>query len=55
MQEDNLRSALLLEQSALFQLHTAPALLRKYAFHTVLAGLRYNSCRQQQLGMNAYK
>ena len=55
MQEDNLRAALLLEQAALFQLHTSPPLLRKFAFHTVLAGLRYNNCKQQRLGTHAYK
>ena len=54
-QEDSVRAALLLEQAALFQLYTAPPLLRKFAFHTVLAGLRYNGCKQQNLGMRAYK
>ena len=55
MQEENLRAALVLEQAAQCLLHTSPPHVRKYAFHMVLSGLRYNSCGQQQLGMRAYR
>jgi hypothetical protein len=44
-----------LEQAAQCLLHTSPPHVRKYAFHMVLSGLRYNSCGQQQLGMRAYR
>ncbi len=54
-QEENLRAALVLEQAAQCLLHTSPPHVRKYAFHMVLSGLRYNSCGQQQLGMRAYR
>ena len=55
VQEENLRAALVLEQAAQCLLHTSPPHVRKYAFHMVLSGLRYNSCGQQQLGMRAYR
>ena len=55
VQEENLRAALVLEQAAQCLLHTSPPHVRKYAFHMVLSGLRYNSYGQQQLGMRAYR
>ena len=54
-QEENLRAALVLEQAAHCLLRTAPPHVRKYAFHMVLSGLRYNACGQQQLGIRAYR
>ncbi len=54
-QEENLRAALLLEQAALCLLRVSPPSVRKYAFHMVLAGLRYNACDQKALGMRAYR
>ncbi|KAK9823583.1 hypothetical protein WJX72_003982 [[Myrmecia] bisecta] len=54
-QEENLRAALLLEQAALYLLHISPPGIRKFAFHMVLAGLRFNACDQKQLGLSAYR
>ena len=54
-QEENLRAALLLEQAALCLLRMQPPAVRKFAFHMVLAGLRYNACDQKGLGTRAYK
>ncbi|KAK9825400.1 hypothetical protein WJX81_000447 [Elliptochloris bilobata] len=53
--EEGLRAALLLEQAALCLLRVAPPALRKFAFHMVLAGLRYSSCGQSALGARAYR
>ena len=55
MQEENLRAALLLEQAALCLLRVQPPSVRKFAFHMVLAGLRYNACDQKGLGTRAYR
>lgn len=55
MQEsDNVRSALLLEQAALYLLHVQPPALRKFAFTIVLAGLKYLNHNQRMLGIRAY-
>ena len=54
-QEENLRAALLLEQAAWALLRTQPPHARKFAFHMVLSGLRYNACQQASLGMRAYR
>ncbi len=54
-QEENLRAALLLEQAAFCLLHVAPPHVRKFAFHMVLSGLRYNACGQVPLGVRAYR
>lgn len=54
-QEENLRAALLLEQAAFCLLHVAPPHVRKFAFHMVLSGLRYNACVQVPLGVRAYR
>ncbi|KAK3240229.1 hypothetical protein CYMTET_49920 [Cymbomonas tetramitiformis] len=53
-QESPLRAALLLEQSAYCYLHSQPQLLRKFGFHMVLAGQRYNSCHQRWHAIRAY-
>lgn len=50
-----MRAALLLEAAAQCLLHMAPPAIRKFAFHMVLAGLRYNACDQKQLGVAAYR
>jgi hypothetical protein len=55
LQEENLRAALLLEQAALCLLRVQPPAVRKFAFHLVLAGLRYNACDQKGLGTRAYR
>jgi trafficking protein particle complex subunit 8 len=55
LQEENLRAALLLEQAAWALLRTQPPHARKFAFHMVLSGLRYNACQQVPLGMRAYR
>ena len=49
-----MRSALLMEQAALFLLQTAPPSLRKFAFTMVLAGLKYLSFSQRSLGIRCY-
>lgn len=55
-QEENLRAGLLLEQAAHSLLRLAPSPhTRKFAFHLVLAGLRYNLCGQKELALRAYK
>ena len=54
-QEDKLGAAVLLEQAAHLELLCSPPARRKYAFHTVLAGLSYNGCGQARLGMHAYR
>ena len=55
LQEDKLGAAVLLEQAAHLELLCSPPARRKYAFHTVLAGLSYNGCGQARLGMHAYR
>ena len=55
MQEENLRSGLLLEQGALCLLRARPPRLRRFAFHLTLAGLRFNACDQKLLGARAYR
>ena len=54
-QEESLCAALLLEQASLCLLHTTPPLVRKFAFHMALAGLRYSSCDQRPLATRAYR
>ena len=54
-QEDDLRAGLLLEQAAHCLLALQPPHVRKFAFHLVLAGLRYDMCGQRSLAHRAYK
>jgi hypothetical protein len=54
LQEENLRAGLLLEQAAYCLLALQPPHVRKFAFHLVLAGLRYDMCGQKVLSMRAY-
>lgn len=53
-QEENLRAGLLLEQAAYCLLSHQPPHTRKFAFHLVLAGLRFDMCEQKQLSTRAY-
>ena len=46
MQESDLRSALLLEQAAHCFIKMRTPLIRKYAFHMILAGHRFNKAWQ---------
>jgi hypothetical protein len=55
IQEENLRAGLLLEQAAHCLLSQSPPHVRKFAFHLVLAGLRYDMCAQKGLAQRAYK
>ena len=55
MQEEDARAAVLLEQAAICLLHQQPPSRRRFAFHLVLAGLRYNSCNLRNLGRHAYR
>ncbi len=54
-QEENARAGVLLEQSAYCLLFTAPPSVRKFAFHMVLAALRYNSGGFKRLALHCYK
>ena len=46
LQDDDVRNALFLEQVAHAFLHTKPPMVRKYAFHMVLASHRYYRAMQ---------
>jgi tetratricopeptide (TPR) repeat protein len=52
--EDNLRGGLLLERAAHSLLRLRPPQPRKFSFHLVLAGLRYNQGGQRALARRAY-
>ncbi len=54
-QEDDLRAGLLLEQAAHCLLALQPPHVRKFAFHLVLAGLRYDMCAQRSLAHRVYR
>lgn len=53
--EDSARAALLLEQSSYCLLRAGPPMVRKFAFHLVLAGLRFHGCKQKRLAVHAYR
>jgi len=53
-QENDIRAALLLDRAAHLLLQGTKAQLRKFAFHMVLAGLRYNKAGAQELAARAY-
>ena len=55
LQEDNACAGLLLEQAAHCLLAQPHPHARKFAFHQVLAGLRYNLCDQKGLALRAYR
>lgn len=52
-EDSDLRSALLLEQAAFCFLHSK--MIRKYAFHMVLAGHRYSKASQRKHSLKCYK
>lgn len=54
-QEDNVRAGLLLEQAAHYLLACHPPQTRKFAFHLVLAALRYKLCDQAILARYTYR
>eukprot|EP01018_Ginkgo_biloba_P005816 Gb_19012 [translate_table: standard] len=53
-EEPNLRAGVLLEQAAYCYLRANPPMLRKFGFHLVLAGNRYNVCNQRKHAIRAY-
>lgn len=52
--EEDLRAALLIERAALLLLRVQPARVRKFAFHLVLAGLRYSKGGARDLAARSY-
>eukprot|EP00850_Spirogloea_muscicola_P017760 SM000156S02116 [mRNA] locus=s156:54554:63177:+ [translate_table: standard] len=54
LEETNLRAGILLEQAAYCFLRSTPPMIRKYGFHMVLAGNRYNLCGQRKHAARAY-
>ncbi|KFM25113.1 Trafficking protein particle complex subunit 8 [Auxenochlorella protothecoides] len=54
-EEDNTGAGLLLEQAAHSLLRLQPPRARKFAFHLVLAGLRYGACDQDGLAQRCYR
>ncbi|KAK5639608.1 hypothetical protein RI129_012100 [Pyrocoelia pectoralis] len=55
-EESDLRSALLLEQASYnFLSCTRPQMVRKYAFHMVLAGHRFSKASQKKHALRCYK
>lgn len=55
-EDSDLRSALLLEQAAYaFLKSQKPVMLRKYAFHLVLAGHRYSKASQRKQSLSCYQ
>ncbi|CAI6009295.1 unnamed protein product [Closterium sp. NIES-65] len=55
LQESGVKAAVLLEQAAVCFVRVTPPMLRKYGFHMVLAGNRYNLASQRKHAMRAYK
>lgn len=53
-EDSDLRSALLLEQAAHCYLHNNQPLIRKYAFHMILAGHRYSKSVQRKHTLRCY-
>lgn len=55
-EDSDLRSALLLEKAAYcFLSSLKPRMIRKYAFHIVLAGHRYSKSGQKRHSLRCYK
>ena len=54
-QEENLRAGLMLEQAAYCLLALSSPHTRKFAFHLVLAGLRFDMCGHKGLARRAYR
>ncbi|KAL1917610.1 uncharacterized protein VTP21DRAFT_4003 [Calcarisporiella thermophila] len=53
-EDSDLRSGLLLEQAAHCFLRTQRPMVRKYAFHLILAGHRYGKCNQREHAYRCY-
>ncbi|CAG8551197.1 225_t:CDS:10 [Funneliformis mosseae] len=53
-EDSELRSALFLEQAALAFLRCARPMVRKYAFHMIMAGHRYGKCNQREHAYRCY-
>ncbi|CAG8460304.1 5163_t:CDS:10 [Ambispora gerdemannii] len=53
-EDSDLRSALFLEQAAHAFLHCPRPMIRKYAFHLVMAGHRYGKCNQREHAYRCY-
>ncbi|XP_047140393.1 trafficking protein particle complex subunit 8 isoform X2 [Hydra vulgaris] len=53
-EDSDLRSGLLLEQAAHCFLHNNPPLVRKYAFHMILAGHRFSKSVQRRHALRCY-
>ncbi|KAJ3048861.1 Trafficking protein particle complex 8 [Rhizophlyctis rosea] len=53
-EDSDLRSALFLEQAAQCFLRLRPPMVRKYAFHLILAGHRYSKCNQREHAQRCY-
>lgn len=53
-EESDLRSALLLEQAAHCFVKMKPPMVRKYAFHMILAGHRFNKSGQKRHALRSY-
>lgn len=54
VQDSDLRSALLLEQAAHCFIHMRIPMVRKFAFHMILAGHRYSKAGQVSLSLTAH-
>lgn len=55
-EDSDLRSALLLEQAAFCYLQASkPPMLRKFSFHMVLAGHRFNKAGQKKHSLRCYQ
>ncbi|RKO84142.1 ER-golgi trafficking TRAPP I complex 85 kDa subunit-domain-containing protein [Blyttiomyces helicus] len=52
--DSDIRSGLFLEQAALCFLRIDPPMVRKYAFHLILAGHRFSKCGQREHAYGAY-
>ncbi|KAI8819635.1 ER-golgi trafficking TRAPP I complex 85 kDa subunit-domain-containing protein [Fimicolochytrium jonesii] len=53
-EDSDLRSALFLEQAAMLFLQVQPPMVRKYAFHLILAGHRFSKCGQRIHAFRCY-
>ncbi|KAF7818861.1 trafficking protein particle complex subunit 8 [Senna tora] len=53
--EDILHSAVMLEQASYCYLMSKPSMLRKFGFHLVLSGDRYNKCDQVKHAIRTYR
>ncbi|KAJ1547903.1 Trafficking protein particle complex 8, partial [Nowakowskiella sp. JEL0078] len=53
-EDSNLRTGIFLEQAALCYLKCDPPMIRKFAFHLVLAGHRFAKCGQREHAFRSY-